>query len=607
MNDNLRHNYRKKLLVFVFSMLILMFLQIYQGLFLGFKQSNYKIIFISSIGSLFFLVVFNFLTKEDIENFSSKDENFNYNDLINNLLIGICVWDDDGKILEINKGFTEITGYDMSDIKNINDWFLRAYPDENYRNIVSVSWNESLTTDIAIKTFKVNCKDGVVKDLEFRATFTVNNKSIVSFTDITENIKKNNKTIKKADYLKRVIMTIPEIVLILDEDGYYSDIWSTGHKGLIRSDDELIGKNISEMLPKTVVKNYMKYIKLVIKNNEIVEFDYFLMINNVKTFFKSSIVMLDRYNNKNNILVVIRDVTESVNSENELKMVNQKLELAIEIAELKIWEYDLTTNKNDYFDNRSEILGYSNIDVNKTHEIWEKRIHEDDREEVITELLDYLNDKIPAFKKKYRIKKNDGTYKWIYDIGKIVSRSRKGNSNKIIGAYYDIDDTMKNQEKIEYLSYKDWLTSLYNRRYFENEIERLSMSRKLPISIIIGDMDNLKYINDTYGHKIGDEYLVQISKILKKITRKGEVVSRIGGDEFTVILTEVYEEDIKHFCKRVNNEIRNFNNKKLLPEELSISLGYALKTTIKENINEVFIKADFAMYEDKKRKVKLKH
>jgi len=607
MNVELNKNYKKFILMFIFSILILSFIQIYIFSSLPFNQSIGKTIFISFVGSLFFLVVFYFITKEGNKIDFSKEKKFNYNDLINNLLIGICVWDDDGKLLKINKEFTEITGYDMNDIKDVNDWFLKAYPDENYRNIVNDSWTEALTTDIAIKTFKVNCKDGSIKDLEFRATFIANNKSIVSFTDITESVNRKNKTIKKADYLKRVITAIPEIVIILDENGYYSDIWSTGHKGLIKSDDELIGKNISEVLPKTVVNKYMRYIKLAIKTNEIVEFDYFLMINNVKTFFNASIVMLDYHNNKNNVLVVIRDITESVNSKNELKMANQKLELAIEIAELGIWEYDLTTTKKNHSDNRSGIFGLSSIDTSKTHDMWEKRIYDDDKEEVVTELSDYLEGKIPAFKKKYRVKKDDGSYKWIYDIGKIVSKNRKGNPIKIIGVHFDIDETMKNQKKIEYLSYKDGLTNVYNRRYFNNEIERLSKSRKLPISMIIGDMDSLKNINDTYGHKVGDKYLLKIAEILNEITRKDEIVSRIGGDEFAIIITEANKEDVELLCERIKNKINEFNEKCLLPEKLSISLGFASKVLIDENLNDVFIEADLAMYEEKRLKRELRN
>ncbi|MDM8533960.1 diguanylate cyclase [Clostridiaceae bacterium HSG29] len=598
MNSELNRKYKKFILMFIFSILILTLIQIYLVLFLDFNQSIDKMIFVSFIGSLFFLIAFYFL---------NKDENFSYNDLINNLLIGICVWDGNGKLLKINKGFTEITGYDMNDIKNVNDWFLRAYPDENYRNTVINSWNEALSADIAIKTFKINCKDGSIKDLEFRATFTVNNKSIVSFTDITENIKRTNKTIKKADYLKRVITTIPEIILILDEDGYYSDIWSTGHKALIKSEDELIGKNINQVLPKTVVNNYMKYIKLAIKTNEIVEFNYFLMINNVKTFFKASIVILDYHNNKNNMLVVIRDITETVLSENIIKEAKERLELAIEIAGLGIWEHNIVINETGYYDNWAKSLGYEDDEVEKTYEGWAKMIHLDDRDEVINEFQKVLDGTISIFKKKYRLRKKDGSYRWIYDIGKIISKNRKGNPIKIIGVHFDIDETMKNQEKIEYLSYRDGLTSLYNRRYFENEIERLSKSRKLPISIVIGDMDRLKYINDTYGHKIGDAYLLQVSKILNEITRKDEVVARIGGDEFAIILTEVYEDDIKDFCKRVNNEIQDFNFMKILPENLSISLGYALKTTVEDDLNDIFIKADLAMYEKKKEKRKLRN
>src|SRR6056297_2302327 len=101
-----------------------------------------------------------------------------------------------------------------------------------------------------------------------------------------------------------------------------------------------------------------------------------------------------------------------------------------------------------------------------------------------------------------------------------------------LGIGLDITKRKQKEEEIKRLSFYDQLTELYNRRYFENELKRLDKSRQLPIIIIVGDMDNLKNINDNYGHKKGDEFIKKTGDILNNSVRKENVVARIGGDEF---------------------------------------------------------------------------
>ena len=109
------------------------------------------------------------------------------------------------------------------------------------------------------------------------------------------------------------------------------------------------------------------------------------------------------------------------------------------------------------------------------------------------------------------------------------------------------------KKEIEHLSFHDEMTDLYNRRYFENEMERLNKSRRLPISIVIADMDELKQINDNYGHKMGDRYIKKAAEIINSATRSGDVVARIGGDEFVIILPGTNTNLAKELCERIQN------------------------------------------------------
>jgi len=181
-----------------------------------------------------------------------------------------------------------------------------------------------------------------------------------------------------------------------------------------------------------------------------------------------------------------------------------------------------------------------------------------------------------------------------------------------VNTHLKLSETQKKIEKnnkeltkllneVQYLSFHDEMTGLYNRRYFENELERLSNSRELPITIFVADIDKLKDVNDNYGHKKGDKYIKKAAEILNRSTRDGDVVARIGGDEYAIILSNSGLETAKSLFERIKNNVKEYNKKNKFVEQLNISTGFAIKTKKEENIDNIFRKADEMMYNNKGR------
>lgn len=156
-------------------------------------------------------------------------------------------------------------------------------------------------------------------------------------------------------------------------------------------------------------------------------------------------------------------------------------------------------------------------------------------------------------------------------------------------------ERVKNENNLKFISFHDSLTGLYNRFYFEEELDRLSKSRDVSLSIIICDIDNLKYINDSFGHDTGDIAIIEVAKILKTIFRDEDIVARIGGDEFVVLLQNINENVVKDIINRIYEEVANYSSKVgSLP--INVSIGYSI---LKENDKDPFIsfkEADDMMY-----------
>ncbi len=168
----------------------------------------------------------------------------------------------------------------------------------------------------------------------------------------------------------------------------------------------------------------------------------------------------------------------------------------------------------------------------------------------------------------------------------------------------DITDRKEYEDKIKYMSFHDYLTGLYNRAFFEEELARLNVERNLPLSIVMGDVNGLKMINDTYGHEKGDELLKKAAEILKQSFRKSDIISRWGGDEFIILLPLTDYSTAEEIAGRVKKTCSQHDTEDM---PVSISLGTAIKVKEDESIEEILKSSEDKMYTDKMSDEKRTH
>ncbi|WP_311135940.1 PocR ligand-binding domain-containing protein [Acetobacterium malicum] len=154
----------------------------------------------------------------------------------------------------------------------------------------------------------------------------------------------------------------------------------------------------------------------------------------------------------------------------------------------------------------------------------------------------------------------------------------------------------REQEAIKHLSFHDHLTGLYNRRFYEEELTRLDTERNWPLTIVLGDVNGLKLINDSFGHRTGDRLLQKTAAALTRGCRADDIIARMGGDEFVVLFPQTDAVEAARLIKRIKKILANERIEGL---EISVSFGSETKTSAADDIQEVFRTAEDAMYHNK--------
>lgn len=301
------------------------------------------------------------------------------------------------------------------------------------------------------------------------------------------------------------------------------------------------------------------------------------------------------------VLAIQIDISRQRQSESELRDSRDLYRLLTEFSLDTVWRYNVQRNALTYVSPAvTQLLGYPVADALRLshRELTDpyQRPH----------LLDLFGQYLERFLRygeqplhpylELQLQHRDGHPVW----SEIAYRFRLNEQKELelIGSARNIEDRKKHESRILYLSYHDQMTHLYNRHFYSAELQRLDVPRNLPIAMILSDINGLKATNDIFGHTTGDTLLIAYADILRQACRADDIIARIGGDEFIVLLPNTGQEQVMMIRDRIMQLI---DQKKLAQSVLSVSCGIAVKTLPDQIFAEQFIKAEEEMYHQKMR------
>ena len=291
-------------------------------------------------------------------------------------------------------------------------------------------------------------------------------------------------------------------------------------------------------------------------------------------------------------------------AEEVLREREERLKLVLEGSHDGYCDWDIRSGVVKVSRRYLHMLGYAVGDIKSTASALRKLIHPDDWPRVENIMAADVNGFHSAFEVEVRMLSKSNEWIWLIYRGMVVERDDQGSALRVTGTCSNIHERKRYEENLHYVSNHDSLTGLYNRAYFDTEFSRLAKSRQYPVAVLIADIDGLKLVNDGFGHVEGDRLIQQAAQALRETFRGEDLIARIGGDEFAILLPGTDVPAVNDLIKRMREHQKciNAGNHDYF---LSISIGSAVAKE-SEQLGEALKLADSRMYYHKmQRKLRL--
>lgn len=203
------------------------------------------------------------------------------------------------------------------------------------------------------------------------------------------------------------------------------------------------------------------------------------------------------------------------------------------------------------------------------------------------------------FQHEYEIKTVYGKKKWVWEMGQGIY-AENGEVEALEGIVIDIDESKRRYNQIQYMNDHDFLTGLYNRKYFEEAKGRMDREGYFPLAVMIADINGVRLINDAFGHAQGDQLIGDTAKIIQSCCRAGDVAARTEGDAFSILLPNTERDAAREMVEKIKKACKKHNDNVVKKADtINLSMGFSIKTSMEEDISDIEKQAEEYLYKHK--------
>lgn len=453
---------------------------------------------------------------------------------------------------------------------------------------------------VAVEMMKQGAKDYLVKDKEFLEMLPQTVKKVQHQLITERKLGKAEEEIKSKNRILQTILDgIPDIINLQTPDHELLVYNKAACLQMGVDAQELVGKKCHHLIKRSVFCEHCAFEIAKTKKQTYAIEKYFPELD--QWIECRATPVLDELGSVVYMVEHLRDISERKHSEQALKESERRLNLAQELIGLGSWEYDPATHLTIWSPQMFKIHGLDSKEAVPEFSSLVNMIHPEDREKWIksNEAVSKQGTFSPF---EFRIIHPDGQCRWVlaYEAQSIDQSNAK---KKFYGTLLDITERKKMEMELEFLATTDCLSGVYNRRMILEIAGRefaLVKRYSRPLSLLMMDIDHFKSVNDEYGHQAGDEVLKGISEECRNFVRKPDIIGRIGGEEFLILLPETGKEDAMLMANRLREAIATcrftFQNQNVY---VTVSIGMTLCLPEDKTLDEVIRRSDKALYKAK--------
>ncbi len=536
-----------------------------------------------------------------------KDSRDRYSNVIEGANVGTWEWKVQEKTISINEKWAEMLGYTLSELQPIsfNTWDDRIHPDDYPLSQKMIEEVFSGKRKVYSFDVRLQCKDGSwlwVHDQGKVISWDDEGKPLL-MTGTHTNISRRKEAqiaLEKSEEASRLLIDsmiqgLAHCEVILDEEGKPYDarfikVNPTFEHFLEVPHTYLLGKTLREVMPE--VEDIW-----ITRNGEVA-------LSGIPTSYEAYSKVLDKFffastycPHPNQFATIMEDITERKRLEQQVFYEKELFETTL----LSVGDGVISTDAeaNVLFMNKvaeqltgwraDEAKGRPFTEIFRIVSGAERTKCPDPVSQVLQQgsAVTLLHDTILIAR--------DGVERYIDDSASPIL-DRDKTIKGVVLVFRDSTEKKMEQDKILQLSYRDSLTGLYNRRYYEQIKQTVDSEPYYPLTLVLGDVNGLKLTNDAFGHDAGDQLLKKVATVFRKTCREGDIITRLGGDEFILLLPRTDAPNAKIIVDRLNEAL---SAEEIRGLRVSVSFGYSVKKGEPVTFEETFKLAEDGMYIEK--------